>query len=418
MRLAVFTNQFPAPVNTFFARDMRALIECGVQIEVFAFYPPEERYWTHVPACLGGDVLPRARVHHSSPRSLLRAAAPLPFRQWARFASAATPIIGAAARYGAGPAAKSAYAAAYAWAWSRATGRPEFDHVLAYWGNYAATSAYLFHRLTHPHVPFSMFAHARVDLYRHPAWLAPKFLYADNIFLVCEYNRRYIADKYPGIYPRIAAKIHVHHLGLPLEEISFEPDGRDERTLVAVGRLEPLKGLDNLIEAAAALRARGTELKVEIVGVGEQESELRELAVARGMEQLVTFRGLLSSDDTLKAIRRATVLVHPSIAPDAMPTVLKEALAVGTPAVASDLAGATEILDAGACGLLVPANDVAALVDAIDRLLQSAPLRRELARRGRERAETMFDLWRNGAALADRLRATLRGAGQELARAG
>jgi glycosyltransferase involved in cell wall biosynthesis len=101
-------------------------------------------------------------------------------------------------------------------------------------------------------------------------------------------------------------------------------------------------------------------------------------------------------------------LVHPSIMPDAMPTVLKEALAVGTPVIASDLAGIPEILDHGRCGVLVPAGDVGALADAIAALLRDEARRREYATVGRQHAERLFDLRRTGQRLAEQLRSTPR----------
>src|SRR5204862_6115808 len=75
---------------------------------------------------------------------------------------------------------------------------------------------------------------------------------------------------------------------------------------------------------------------------------------------------------------------------------------------ASRIAGIPEALDDGRCGLLVPSGDLEALADAIARLLQHADLRRTFARLGRARAEGKFDMWRNGARLAEHLAATRR----------
>jgi glycosyltransferase involved in cell wall biosynthesis len=408
MRLAVFTNQFPSPISTFFARDMRALIAAGIELDIFAFYPEQQAHWALVPDLLGDDVLERRRVHHSTPAELLRAAVPLPPRAWASFARDSAGIIGDALRFGGLPAAKSAYAAANAWIWSRRYPEPAYDHILAYWGNYAASCAYLFHRLTHPDVPFSMFARARVDLYQHQASLAEKFLYADNIFLVCEYNRQFIAETFPAVFPHIERKIRIHYTGLPLGEIGFIPGGRPERTIVAVGRLEPLKGFSRLLEALALLAHRGVEARLEVVGAGDQLPELQALTTRLGLAPQVTFHGFLPPDETIAVMRRATLLVHPPIERDAMPNVLKEALAVGTPVIASDLAGASEILDGGRCGLLVPAGDVAALASAIARMLTDPALRERLASAGRRHMENRFDMWRNGDLLAAHLRASER----------
>ena len=92
-----------------------------------------------------------------------------------------------------------------------------------------------------------------------------------------------------------------------------------------------------------------------------------------------------------------------------MPTVIKEALALGTPVVASDVAGIPELLDGGACGVLVPPREPGRLADAIAGLLADDGRRRDLARAGRTFAEATFDMWRNGSRLAGILRATRRG---------
>ena len=408
MRLAVFTNQFPARLNTFFARDLRALLAAGAEIDVYPFYPLDQSCWPMVPATLGPEVLPRERVRHLRRTEVARALATWPARPAVAFLGDAARVVRAGLRFGVAPAAKAAYAASYAWATTKRFRGPVYDHVLAYWGNYAASAAYLFHRYTQPSVPFSMFVHARMDLYRQPAFLAEKLLYADNIFVVCEYNRRYLEQHYPAIYPRIAGRIQVHHLGLPLEEIPCEPEPRPPARLIGVGNLEPLKGFAAAVQTVATLRQRGVPAELQLVGRGEQEGELRRLAAHLGVAEAVTFRGWLAPDDVLAAIRAATLLVHPSVAPDAMPTVVKEAMAVGTPVVASDLAGIPEMLDGGRCGRLVPPGDAAALTDAVAELLGAPLRRRELALAARRHLEERFDLWTNGAALAATLMGTQR----------
>lgn len=411
MRVGVFTNQFPAQLNTFFARDMRALLECGIELDIFAFYPLDERLWENVPDLLNSRVLPRSHVHHFGRAELAMAGVPWPPSRSITFARDALPLLAAAARFGGSHMAKSVYASAYAWACTRRFGSQRFDHILAYWGNHAASVAYLFHRQTQPTVPFSMFLHARMDLYHQPAFLSAKMLHADNIFLVCEYNRGYLRDHFGKVFPRIADRIHVHHLGLPLEEIPFEPGGRPANRLVAVGHLEPLKGFAGLIETVAVLHRHAVEARLDLIGGGPQERELRRLATRLGVANHVTFCGWRSPEEALAAMRMATVLVHPSIAPDAMPTVVKEALAVGTPVIASDLAGIPEMLDGGRCGVLVPPADVEALADAIQALLANPARRREFAAAGRKHMEARFDMWRNGRLLADRLRMTVRRGG-------
>jgi glycosyltransferase involved in cell wall biosynthesis len=106
-------------------------------------------------------------------------------------------------------------------------------------------------------------------------------------------------------------------------------------------------------------------------------------------------------------MRDATILVHPSTGlGDGLPNVIREAMALGTPVIASRVAGIPEALDDGRCGVLVPPRNVAALAEAIDALRWDQQRRGELAERARRHTEDKFDMWRNGARLAEVLRTT------------
>ena len=85
---------------------------------------------------------------------------------------------------------------------------------------------------------------------------------------------------------------------------------------------------------------------------------------------------------------------------DGLPTVLLEAMALGTPCVATPVTGIPEVLRHGDTGLLVPERDPAALAAALDRLLDDAPLRTRLATAARLRVQVDFDARRQAAAVA------------------
>lgn len=410
LRLAVFTNQFPGQVSTFFARDMRALIEAGIEVDVFAIYPHEPHLWAHVPEILDERILPRDRVHHLS---LTRALATLdPFRviRSPRFLRDTVAIGSAAARFGPVVLAKSVYAALLAWAWAREFG-PRYDHVLAYWGNFPGTCAYLFHRLAGRKIPFTLCVHAQIDLYENPAYLEQKLLYADNIVTICNYNVQFLREHYAGIYERIADRIHVNYRGLDLREFPYRPDGRSDRRILAVGRLSKEKGYDDLLRALAELLGRGIDVELELVGDGPERDALTNLADQLRIRHKVTFRGWLLSDDVRDAMLRATVLAQPSTI-EGLPTVVEEAMALGTPIVGSRVGGIPELLDEGRCGILVPPRNVRVLADALQTMLADPALRLTYAQRARARAEEMLDMWRNGSRLAD----LFRGAAESRAR--
>jgi glycosyltransferase involved in cell wall biosynthesis len=408
MRLAVFTSQFPGRVNTFFARDVRALLEAGVDVDIFPIYPLEPELWRYVPDCLGEGVLPRNKVHHIGFNQVLQGAKSLPLERVGPLLRDAAVISASAARFGVEPLAKTAYGFGKGLAWARQFPH-DFDHVLAYWGNYAATCGYIFNRLIDRPLPFSIILHAGTDLYRNQVFLRQKLLYANNIIVVCEFNRNFIRERYPDIFTSIAGKIHLHHLGLDLSEFKYEPDGRQAKKVLGVGGLDKSKGFDYLLHATSELIRAGVDLEVELVGDGKERDSLETLARKLQIMERVTFRGWLPPDQVRDIMKQATILVHPSMGlGDAVPTVIKESIALGTPVVASNVAGIPELLDGGRCGILVPPQNVGSLVDAIKTLLANAVMRRTYANAARKYAEERFDLWRNGGHLANLLRSTKR----------
>jgi glycosyltransferase involved in cell wall biosynthesis len=406
MRLAVFTSKYPARIATFFERDMRALIEAGVEIDVFAIWPLNAAAWKHSLDLLSAEHLPRNRVHHLEPVQAMKLSRPVLRRRLATASRDAASVLRAAARFGPVQLAKTAYALPKAWAWA-AQYTHRFDHVLGYWGNYAATCAYAFHRLAAPGVPFSIWLHAGTDLYRAPVFMREKLAYADNVLTCCEFNQTYIFDQF-GDVPGIRQKLHICHHGLNLGEFPLQLDGRAPNRLLAVGSLSKKKGFDYLVRAAAVLKSRGVDVVVEIVGDGEERAALEALAAELGIADRVEFRGYLPFAGVREAMNRATIAVHPSDGlGDGLPNVIREAMALGAPVVASDVAGIPDALRDG-CGVLVPPKNADALADAIGRLLQDPAARRDIAINARRRTEEKYDLWQNGARLAQLLRSTRR----------
>jgi glycosyltransferase involved in cell wall biosynthesis len=408
MKLAVFTHQFPGRQCTFFARDMRGLIDAGIDIDVFSIYPLDTTLWRYVPNILDEKVLPRKKVYHLSARDCLSSLKPWSPKKLRRFSANAFPISASAIQFGIEPFVKSSYVFLKAWVWAQRSKGP-YDQILAYWGNYTATCAYLFHRLATPSIPFSLFLHAGIDLYRNPVYLRQKLLYADNIITCSEFNRAYINENFSDIADTIAHKIFVHHHGLDLCEFSFESNSRIPNRVVAVGRVVKEKGFDFLIRAVHQILRSGAKIEVEIVGDGERLNSLKSLANTLGVADLVRFRGWLSPDEVRRAMKEAAVLVHPSPhLGDGVPNVIKECMALGTPVIATAVAGMPELLEDGKNGFLVAPQDVPALADAIRYVLADSVVQKKYADRARRCAEERFDLWANGRRFAKLLYASCR----------
>ena len=153
-----------------------------------------------------------------------------------------------------------------------------------------------------------------------------------------------------------------------------------------VSALRPEKGHDVAIAAVRALAPRFPRLRLLIVGEGDLDSELA--AAARDSDGAIVLGGLRG--DVMRVLDAVDVLLHPSRA-DAYPTTLLEAMAASVPVLATAVGGIPEIVDCGVTGILVGAPpEPGELASALQRLLDDAPRRRELARAGREQYEREY----------------------------
>ena len=139
------------------------------------------------------------------------------------------------------------------------------------------------------------------------------------------------------------------------------------RVIVWVGRMVPVKGLDILLKSCALLRDRGVEYHLYLVGEGPLRGELTAQAKAHDLVTHITFVGPRVHDELPNWYRAADLTVLPSRS-EGLPNVLRESLACGTPFVASNVGGISEIVDPDR-GLLVPAEDPSNLADAIAQAL-------------------------------------------------
>jgi glycosyltransferase involved in cell wall biosynthesis len=168
--------------------------------------------------------------------------------------------------------------------------------------------------------------------------------------------------------------------------------GRERQDLVVcTGRLHASKGQDVLINALALNpQAWGTN-RVLFLGSGPRLEPLRQLARERGVADYCTFAGAVSHAEVLSHMSRAKAVVVPSHS-EAFGFVNVEALAVGTPVIASAVGGIPEVVRDGVDGLLVPPADPESLADALLKLLGNPSLREQFGRSGRQRFLDSYEL--------------------------
>lgn len=192
---------------------------------------------------------------------------------------------------------------------------------------------------------------------------------------------RYFADRY-RIIPN---GIDYPHFASEVPPIPKYIDGK--RNILFVGRQEKRKGLPYLLEAYARLKRERPDIRLIVVGPDGGIRPACERYVRRHQLEDVVFTGFVPYEELPRYYKTADVYCAPSTGHESFGIVLLEAMAAGTPIIASDIGGFADVLEDGVEGLLVPPRDAQALATAMDRLLSDAALREQMGRAGTVRAE-------------------------------
>ncbi len=227
------------------------------------------------------------------------------------------------------------------------------------------------------------FAEGISALQRAAVLLVEKFLgrFTRAIITVSDFDRR-LAFRHRIGGPR---RIVTVHNGMPLLPAPEEFAGGATIRIVMVARFQPQKDHQTLLSALEALE--DLPWKLLLVGDGPELDRWKAWVDARGWAARVEFTGLVL--DVAPRLITAEIFVLASRW-EGFPMSILEAMRAGLPVVASNVGGVAEAVSEGRTGLLVPVGDVAALVEALGRLLADRSLRREMGRLGRERFEAEF----------------------------
>ena len=199
-------------------------------------------------------------------------------------------------------------------------------------------------------------------------------------------------DAHLAVSPAAAA-YHGAALGRRPEGFEVVPNGvdvarfRDARpftqmqeqpSLLFVGRLEPRKGLDQLLHAMTRLKTTRPDLRLYVVGDGPDRDRSQQLLPAR-LRSDVVFLGRVDGEELPRFYASCDLFVAPALGGESFGIVLIEAMAAGCPVVASDIPGYASVVTDGVDGRLVPPGDPAALAEAIGALLDNPSLAGALA---------------------------------------
>ncbi|MEI6668431.1 MAG: glycosyltransferase [Acidobacteriota bacterium] len=190
--------------------------------------------------------------------------------------------------------------------------------------------------------------------------------------------------------------------GVDVEQFRPDPDARaacrralgigpSDVMVFTAGRFVRKKGFEYLIDAVGRLATRCPAIHLVIAGGGDLEDELRFRVRDRGLDGRVRFVGVLSQPDVARHLAAADIAAMPSVHDEAgnvdgLPNTVMEALASGTPLVATTAGGIPSVVADQRNGLLVPERDVPALEAAIERLATQPDVRAALGAAARAEA--------------------------------
>lgn len=371
MRVAYFTNQYPAPSHTFIRREAVALEKRGHIVRRYAarHYPAEltdrddQAELPHTKHILGRGLAPvvaeamRAACAH--PRGALSG-----LRKAFAYARAANGSL---------PRHLVYWMEALVLArWCRLD---RVEHLHVHFGTNPATVAAITHAVSG--VPFSFTVHGPEEFDRAEHLdLKSKIDAAAFVVGVSSFGKSQLmrwADA------RNWNKLHVVRCGLDepfFAQVPPEPSTRPR--LFCLARMSEQKGHMILLEAAAALKKDGVEFELVLAGDGPLRSAI-ELEIARlGLEDHVLLTGWLSQEAARGEIAKARAMVLPSLA-EGLPVVFMESMALGRPVISTFIAGIPELV-CGQSGWLVPAGDTTSLKVAMQQALEAGP--EEMQRKG------------------------------------
>jgi glycosyltransferase involved in cell wall biosynthesis len=380
-RLAYVVAEYPKVSHTFVMREVDALRELGAVVDTVTIRrTPESGLYSAADRRAAAETY---AVLPTVPAALVRAHVGWALRAPRRYARALTLALGLGA-----PGARNRlwqlFYFAEAGLLAAELRRRGTGHVHAHFATVGSAVALLAARLLDRPWSFTMHGPLEFDAVEAYA-IADKV--RDAAFVVCT-SDFYRAQLMRLVEPAHWGKLQIVHCGVRPED--YAAPAREPAELVevlAVGRLEPMKGFGVLVDAVARLVRKGEPVRLTIVGDGSQRAELE--ARARGLP--ITFLGALGAPEVTEQLRAAHVFCLASFA-EGMPVVLMEAMASALPVISTQIMGIPELVRHGESGLLVAPGRSDELAAAIRRLVREPESRAAFGEAGRARVAADFDV--------------------------
>ncbi|MCI0602884.1 glycosyltransferase family 4 protein [bacterium] len=385
LKVGYVLRKFPVLSETFILNEILALEAQGISVTIFSMYhsnPP--RFHEDLPKL-------KATVYYIpeilEPANCMKYASQAARRFGKKFTSALRSVLIKANPSLLWRFLQSTYVADKA-------AQLRLSHLHAHFASRASTVAQLAARMSG--IPYSFTAHA-FDIFSHNVKrkvLADKMGNAKFVVTVSDFNKKYLESAVNGASSRLSRIYNGIDMTRysPNDEVPAGPF-----SIVSVGRLVEKKGHYLLIEACAHLKQKGIDFVCQIVGTGRLRLDLQALIEKSGLKEQVRLLGTHTQLEVVARYRAAHIFVLPCRVDsegnrDGLPVAIVEALACGLPVVTTPTTGIPEVIKHGVNGLLIPDNDVIALVEAIESLIQNPSFYHQLRSNARESVLRNFDI--------------------------
>ena len=229
--------------------------------------------------------------------------------------------------------------------------------------------------------------HAYHDQSRIYPWAAPSlrhwFRKLHGRIAVSPLAKMFVERHFPGDYRVIPNGIDLNRYQQDAQPFPQYLDGKIN--VLFVGRMEKRKGLKYLLMAYSRLKWQFPNLRLLVVGPGTPDKDSFRVLGEHSLRD-VEFVGGVSQDDLVRYYKTADIFCSPATGRESFGIVLLEAMASGTPIVASRLKGFQTVLEEGMQGLMAPPKDDVALADALRQMIQDPTMRSAMGAFGERRA--------------------------------
>jgi glycosyltransferase involved in cell wall biosynthesis len=383
-RIAYLLHRFPAITDTFIKREIRSLQIAGTSVLVISVWKPNEHETTaEILSEWAADtrfILPRPTL--SILRTVVAAALRSPRRFFLTFRRALS-----TSRPGIRGAAYQFFYFLEAVLAAEELHKNAIDHVHNHIGDQSGTVTMLAASLAG--IGYSITFHG------WPVFFDAKYSRIKEKVLGARFTRSisYFCRSQLMMFSECddPTAFKVVHCGLSIAKYAYRPPKQQIKRLFCAARLSPEKGLTFAIEALSLLRVKGYDLELRLAGGGPSMVHLKTLTTQLGLADRVKFLGFLTEDQVIGELQISDLFVLPSFV-EGVPVSAMEAMAVGIPVIATNIAGTSELIEDGKNGILIRPSDSQALANAVIRMIENHDFRLRATELARQKVVDEFDI--------------------------